>query len=185
YASAALPDAVGAREAALAALFDAMPALARRGAPSAGAGAATADLGALARLAWRLPLPEGPVAAALRPIAEPPTVGGVLHAWPRGGTAGCSPVAQGRLLPVRAEAIALADALLRPRVAAGLRRWAARPAPADEPEPARRLRAALLGAPADAGDVARAEDLGVLAARRALPCLGDLPAGLGADAARH
>ncbi|MCU0625224.1 MAG: hypothetical protein MUF21_01880 [Gemmatimonadaceae bacterium] len=168
YASAARPDAFGARDAALAALLDAMPSLAQR-APAYMGDGAVADIGALARLAASVPLRTGP--ASTFPLTA--SASGVDGAALRVRPVACTPLQRARLAPVRAAAIEVVDAVLAPRVRTALARWAMAPAPDAEPEAHRWLRLALTGAPVTRELVRRAEAETVIEARSLLPCLGD------------
>lgn len=174
YASATRPDAFGVRDAALASLLDAMPRLAVR-APVAGGASDVADLGALARQAWLLPLPSTPVDASAIGATGLPIVPRHVVPTPGAAVPSCSPVQQARLAPVQREARLVVDAVLAPRVRASLERWAAMPAPLAESDARARLRSALTGAPLDPSIVRDAEARWLANARSRLPCLEDGP----------
>ncbi|MDZ7632301.1 MAG: hypothetical protein U5K74_13380 [Gemmatimonadaceae bacterium] len=162
YASAAGPAAFGDHGAALAALFDVMPALAVRStvAPRSDA-EREPDLGTIARAAWFTTMPIADSLAAQR---APSMI-------PEGGGPSCSPVARLRLAPLRGTAREVASGFVEPRVNRGMRRWALTADTTHLSGEARLLRRGLLGAPVNPAVIDSARAVWVAAAWRALPCL--------------
>jgi hypothetical protein len=166
YASATGPDAFGDHEAALAALFDAMPMLAvRRSVGPRSDAERQPDLGAIARAAWFTTMPTAATSSS-------DATGSRLFPDIAGeATAVCSPVARLRVAPMLATARGIAAGFVAPRVERAMRRWARTADVTTLGSQARLVRLGLLGAPVDAGVLDSARERWTEAAWRALPCL--------------
>lgn len=162
YASAAGPDAFGDHNAALAALFDAMPMLAVRAtiAPRNDA-EREPDLGTIARAAWFTPVPWA------ERVSE--DAGLTMIPESHGGT--CSPIALLRLAPMKSTAREIATGFIEPRIARAMRRWARQADPSTLTGNQAHLRLALLGAPFDPAMIVAARATWAASAWSVLPCL--------------
>lgn len=165
YASAAGPEAFGDHEAALAAVFDAMPMLAVRASVTPRSDAEREpDLGTIARAAWFTPMPTVETLAG----AEDG-----LSLIPASRANACSPLARLRLAPIHATARDVAAGFVEPRINRAMRRWARQADTADLSGSAAMLRLALLGAPVKPAMVDSARRAWSAAAWRMLPCLAE------------
>ncbi len=162
YASAVGPDAFGDHEAALSALFDAMPTLASR-VPMRPRNDAERqpDLGSIARAAWFAPMPTAGSSAG----------DGGTRLIPLSRAGACSPVAELRLAPIRATAKEVALGFIAPRTQRAMRGWARSADASTLGASARLLRLGLLGAPINPTVLDSARVAWTTLAWRALPCL--------------
>ncbi|HYW50480.1 MAG TPA: hypothetical protein VE861_07735, partial [Gemmatimonadaceae bacterium] len=162
YASAAGPAAFGDHSAALAALFDEMPALRVRAtvAPRNDA-ERQPELGTIARAAWFAPMPVGDSMIAPRPRTL----------IPESRAAACSPVVRLRLAPMQSTARTVAAGFLEPRIDRSMRRWARTADTATLSPEAALLRLALLGGPVDTVIIDSARARWEASAWQSLPCL--------------